>query len=367
MDIAREVFSTQDVAEGPMVGVEHIANTEVANDKATEALNAPEDSTGSTGDSAEKASTTGEPREAAAAAVAAVASPESATDLPNEVQTGHEADYDAKAGTQAKDTIASASGVDEDEAKSTGGPKATLPRVSASEVPDVKDRMMSEYEHVQIGIMNINQERIRGVKNNTDLRKQKSTLLAQISQHQDEIATLKTRLSPQNVQHQAETEKQKDAEKDVSVHEATMKLGNQDLEAKIGRLMQKNDELVQAASTASEETNTVKARVRGQQNRVAELREQIAIIKQVEDGRKKQLEESRHQNEALRRQNMGLQATIVNWETEITSLRRDMATISAENTQLRAAVVERVLSTPVPQGTPQASGSPAAKVEDCEE
>jgi hypothetical protein len=41
-----------------------------------------------------------------------------------------------------------------------------------------------------------------------------------------------------------------------------------------------------------------------------------------------------------------------------------MATIGAENSQLRAAVVERVLSTPVPQGTPTATGSPAAKGED---
>jgi chromosome segregation ATPase len=128
--------------------------------------------------------------------------------------------------------------------------------------------------------------------------------------------------------------------------------------------MQKIDELAKVASTANEETSAVKARVRGQQNRVAELEKQVAIMKQVEDGRKKELGETRQQNVVLQRQNTDLEAKIVNWETEVTGLRREMATINVENTQLRAAVVQRVLSTPKSQGPEPASDSAAKREED---
>src|SRR2546421_1677972 len=103
------------------------------------------------------------------------------------------------------------------------------------------------------------------------------------SQHQDEIAMLKGKVSQQKACHQGETGKQKDAGKDEGVENTSTRLEKPDLEAMIGQLLQKNGELVKAASTAIEETIRVRARVRGQQNRVAELEGQIAIMTQIEE------------------------------------------------------------------------------------
>src|SRR5438477_477222 len=79
------------------------------------------------------------------------------------------------------------------------------------------------------------------------------------------------RYPQQKAYHQTETGKQKDAGKDEGVENTSTRLEKPDLEAMIGQLLQKNGDLVKAASTAIEETIKVRARVRGQQNRVAEL------------------------------------------------------------------------------------------------
>jgi hypothetical protein len=249
-------------------------------------------------------------------------------------------------------------------AKPIGDPKAILTGLNATKTSDSPGSTTIDYEKVRSTFEKINQERLGAIKGCADMLKQKSTLLEQISQHQHEIDGLKTALSQQNARHLAEVNKQKDAGQHVGAEKTAMKLEKQDFEAKIGRLMQKIDELAKVASTANEETSAVKARVRGQQNRVAELEKQVAIMKQVEDGRKKELGETRQQNVVLQRQNTDLEAKIVNWETEVTGLRREMATINVENTQLRAAVVQRVLSTPKSQGPEPASDSAAKREED---
>jgi predicted nuclease with TOPRIM domain len=246
----------------------------------------------------------------------------------------------------------------------TATPKALLTGVTTSKAPEIQYSTVTDYEKAQSIFEKINEERINAIKSYADVAKQKTCLLQQISQYQDEIDGLKAVLSQQNAEYPTESNKQNNVGKEIDSQKATMKLEKQDLEAKTGKLMQRIDELAKAASTAKEEMNSVKARILGQQNRVAELEGQIKIMKQVEDGRKKQLDETLHHNEDLWRQNADFKAKIVQEESELTRLRREVATIGAENSQLRAAVVERVLSTPTPQGTPPASDSPATKRED---
>ena len=242
--------------------------------------------------------------------------------------------------------------------KPNGEGRVAMPGPKISRARGAEHSGLSEFEQVQSLILKMNQKQIKAEKDWDDVLRRNATLVAQVSQYQDEIAALQTRLSEQNAQHQAEMEKQKDAGKGVGAEKAARELEKQDLEAKVGRLVQKNDELAKAASSATDETNAVKARVRGQQNRVAELEGQMAIMKQVEDGRKKQLEEARGQNEAMQRQVMGFRTKTAGFEAETARLKQGMAAVEEENLQLRAAVVQRVLSTPMSQG-PAPSPLPA--------
>lgn len=347
--IATEVVGTEDLAEEPLAGLEGAADTDGAFNVSTKALNIRERSEDAASDNAQLTSEIRELREEREAVVESP-EPNSAAKVRGEVQTEEETGNGAKVSTLARSTLPTTSVVKKDKLKSTRGPKSAVSKVSATKVPGAEHSGLNDFERVQLLILKMDQKRTKAEKDRDDVLKRNATLVAQIAQHQDEISALKTRLSQQNAQHQAEMEKQRNAGKDVGSGKVAMKLEKEDLEAKVGRLMQNNDELVKAASIATEETNAVKARVRGQQNRVAELEGQMAIMKQIEDGRKKQLEEARGQNEAMQRQAIGFRTKTAGFEAENARLKQGMAAVEEENMQLRAAVVQRVLSTPMSQG-----------------
>ena len=354
---ATKVVGTEDLTEEQVAGLEGTADVDAAISSLTEAFNVTDKRAEATNDSARVISEVRKRREEQQAAVP-LPGPKSAAEMCGEVQTGEEAENTARVSTLAKLTPPTTPVVKKDKAMAGNGPKAAVSKVCTTKAPGAEHSGLSDFEQVQSLILKMNQKQIKAEKDRDDLLKRNATLVAQITQHQDEISALKTRLLQQNAQHQTEMEKQRGAGKDVDSEKAATELEKQDLEAKVGRLMQENGELVKSASTATEETNAVKARVRGQQNRVAELEGQMAIMKQVEDGRRKQLEEARGQGESLQRQIIGFRTKTAGFEAENARLKQEMAAVEEENVQLRAAVVQRVLSSPMSQG-PGPSPAPA--------
>lgn len=181
-----------------------------------------------------------------------------------------------------------------------------------------------------------------------EVLEQNAILLQQISKQQQEITGLKKSISKTNTTYIAQYEKYQPADVDLGSSKSTIISDKQEAEAKITGVIPKDDGATASTMMADEEKNSINARFRGQEDRIAELEGQIAVMKQAEQRREAKFEEVNYQNEVLRTQNKVLTGKIVNWKSQLTGLNRNIARMSTENTQLRTAVIAQVLATPAP-------------------